>query len=236
MQYIVVSTFGRCGKSTISAFVLGKLPGARVVEIESGDQETEGKVLIRTDANEAARQEVLSAYLAAALDNGTTAVFDVGDRDAMNVLRLLNTAAGTLFKATPPVLVVPIVDDRDCALRLELMNREIGPLKAAAKRCFVVRNLARGNGPALEAAAAWAAQNGYTVCKTALPHAELLDNTINVTRDTDLEKMASTDLLAALAGKKGVDTMAAARLGLFVMEAQIILPQIAALRAELQEI
>jgi hypothetical protein len=236
MQYIVASTFGRCGKSTLSAFVLGGLPGARVIEIESGGQETEGKVLIRTDANDAARQEVLSAYLAAALDKATTTVFDVGDRDAMNVLRLLNTAAGTLFKATPPILVVPIVDDRDCALRLELMDREISPLKSAAKKCFVVKNLARGSGPALEAAAAWAAGNGYTVCKTTLPHADLLDNTVNVTRDTDLEKMAGTDLLTALSGKKGVDTMAAARLGLFVMEAQVILPQIAALRAELQGI
>jgi hypothetical protein len=236
MQYIVASTFGRCGKTTLSTFVLGKLPGARVIDIESGGQETEGKVLIRTDANDAARQEVLSAYLAAALDKATTTVFDVGDRDAMNVLRLLNTAAGTLFKTAPPILVVPIVDDRDCALRLELMDREISPLRSSAKKCFVVKNLARGSGPALEAAAAWATGHGYTVCRTALPHAELLDNTINVTRDTDLEKMAGTDLLAALATKKDVDTMAAARLGLFVMEAQLILPQIAALRAELQGI
>lgn len=51
MQYIVTSTFGRCGKTTLSHFVLGKLRGARIVEIESGGQETEGKVLIRTAAN-----------------------------------------------------------------------------------------------------------------------------------------------------------------------------------------
>ncbi len=236
MQYIVTSTFGRCGKTTLAHFVLGRLPGARLIEVESGGEEVDGKVLIRTDANTQARELVLAEYLSAALDKSAPTVFDVGDRDAMNVLRLLNTAASTLFRSAPPVLVVPIVDDRDCALRLELMDQEIEPLKAAAKRCFVVRNLARGNGPALEAAAAWAATHGYTVCNTALPHAELLDNTINTSRDADLEKMAGTDLLAALADKKKVDALAAARVGLFVMEAQVILPSIQALRAELMEV
>ena len=234
MQYIIASTFGRCGKTTLSHFVLGKLPGARIVEVESGGEEAEGKVLIRTDSNDSARQEVLGRYIEAVRAKGIT-VFDVGDRDAMAVLRLLNTAAGSLFKSSPPVLVVPIVDDRDCAVRLELMDREIGPLKAAAKKCFVVKNLAKGTGPALDAAAAWAAAHGYTVCKTALPRAELLDNTINTARNTDLESLAETDLLAALSEKKKVDKMDAARLGLFVMEAQVILPAINALRAELQE-
>ncbi len=234
MQYIVASTFGRCGKTTITHFVLGRLPGARIVEIESGGEEADGKVLIKTDGNKSARQEVLGQYIEAVRAKGLT-VFDVGDRDAMAVLRLLNTAAGSLFKATPPVLVVPIVDDRDCALRLQLMDREIGPLKAAARTCFVVKNLAKGTGPALDAAAAWAAVHGYTVCKTVLPHAELLDNTINTARNADLEALAETDLLAALGENKKVDTMDAARLGLFVMEAQVILPDIHALRAELQE-
>ena len=235
MQYIVASTFGRCGKTTLSHFVLGKLPGARIVEVESGGEEADGKVLIKTDANESARQEVLGQYIEAVRAKGLT-VFDVGDRDAMAVLRLLNTAAGSLFKATPPVLVVPIVDDRDCALRLQLMDREIGPLKTAARKCFVVKNLSKGTGPALDAAATWAAANGYTVCKTALPHAELLDNTINTARNTDLEALAATDLLGSLAEKKKVDAMEAARLGLFVMEAQVILPAISALRQELQEV
>lgn len=234
MQYIVASTFGRCGKTTLAHFVLGKLPAARIVEIESGGEEAEGKVLIRTDSNESARQEVLGQYIEAVRAKGIT-IFDVGDRDAMAVLRLLNTAAGSLFKATPPVLVVPVVDDRDCAVRLELMDREIGPLKTAARKCFVVKNLAKGHGPALDAAATWAAGHGYTVCKTALPRAELLDNTINTGRNTDLEALAATDLLAALSERKKVDTMDAARLGLFVMEAQVILPAINALRAELQE-
>lgn len=235
MQYIVASTFGRCGKTTLSHFVLGRLPGARIVEVESGGQETEGKVLIKTDANAKAREEVLAQYLRAALDKSTPTVFDVGDRDAMNVLRLLNTAANTIFKAAPPVVVVPLVDDRDCALRLELMDRDIGELKSAARKCLVVKNLARGSGPALDAAATWAAEHGYTVCKTALPHADLLDNTINVSRDADLEKMAGTDLLGSLAKRKDVDTREAARLGIFVMEAQVILPQISALRQELLE-
>ena len=235
MQYIVASTFGRCGKTTLSHFVLGKLPGARIVEVESGGEEAEGKVLIKTDANESARQEVLGQYIEAVRAKGLT-VFDVGDRDAMAVLRLLNTAAGSLFKATPPVLVVPIVDDRDCALRFQIMDREIGPLKAAARKCFVVKNLSKGTGPALDAAATWASANGYTVCKTALPHAELLDNTINTARNTDLEALAATDLLGQLAEKKKVDAMEAARLGLFVMEAQVILPAIEALRQELQEV
>lgn len=234
MQYIVASTFGRCGKTTLTHFVLGKLPGARIVEVESGGEESEGKVLIRTDSNDSARQEVLGQYIEAVRAKGLT-VFDVGDRDAMAVLRLLNTAAGSLFKSTPPVLVVPIVDDRDCALRFQLMDREIGPLKAAARKCFVVKNLSKGTGPALDAAATWASANGYTVCKTALPHADLLDNTINTGRNTDLEALAATDLLGQLAEKKKVDTMEAARLGLFVMEAQVILPAIEALRAELQE-
>ncbi|MDA8349116.1 MAG: hypothetical protein M0038_10010 [Pseudomonadota bacterium] len=235
MQYIVASTFGRCGKTTLSHFVLGKLPGARIVEVESGGEEAEGKVLIKTDANESARQEVLGQYIEAVRAKGLT-VFDVGDRDAMAVLRLLNTAAGSLFKSTPPVLVVPIVDDRDCALRFQIMDREIGPLKAAARKCFVVKNLSKGTGPALDAAATWASANGYTVCKTALPHAELLDNTINTARNTDLEALAATDLLGQLAEKKKVDAMEAARLGLFVMEAQVILPAIEALRQELQEV
>ena len=236
MQYIITSTFGRCGKTTLAHFVLGRLPSARLIEVESGGEDADGKVLIRTDSNAQARELVLAEYLRAALDKSAPTVIDVGDRDAMNVLRLLNTAAGTIFKAAPPVLVVPLVDDRDCALRLELMDRELGPLKAAAKRCFVVRNLARGNGPALEAAATWAAAHRYTVCKTALPHAELLDNTINTSRDADLEKIAGTDLLAALADKKKVDALEAARLGLFVMEAQVILPALQALRAELTEV
>ncbi len=235
MQYIVASTFGRCGKTTLSHFVLGRLPGARIVEVESGGEEADGKVLIKTDANAKAREEVLAQYLRAALDKSAPTVFDVGDRDAMNVLRLLNTAANTIFKSAPPVLVVPLVDDRDCALRLELMDRDIGELKSAARKCLVVKNLARGNGPALEAAATWAAEHGYTVCKTALPHADLLDNTINVSRDADLERMAGTDLLGSLSKRKDVDTMAAARLGIFVMEAQVILPQISALRQELLE-
>ena len=234
MQYIVASTFWRCGKTTLAHFVLGKLPNTRIVEVESGGEEADGKVLIRTDANDSARQEVLGRYIEAVRAKGVT-VFDVGDRDAMAVLRLLNTAAASLFKSSPPILVVPIVDDRDCAVRLELMDREIGPLKAAARKCFVVKNLSKGTGPALDAAATWAAAHGYTVCKTALPHAELLDNTINTGRNTDLEALAETDLLAALAEKKKVDTMDAARLGLFVMEAQVILPAINALRAELQE-
>ena len=233
MQYIIASTFGRCGKTTITHFVLGKLAGARIIEVESGGEESDGKVLIRTDGNESARQEVLGQYIEAARANGIT-VFDVGDRDAMAVLRLLNTAAGSLFKATPPALVVPIVDDRDCALRLQLMDREIGPLKSAARKCFIVKNLAKGTGPALDAAATWVDAHGYTVCKTALPRAELLDNTINTARNADLKALAETDLLAAL-GEKEVDTMDAARLGLFMMEAQIILPSIQALRAELQE-
>lgn len=233
MPYIVASTFGRCGKTTITHFVLGKLPGARIIEVESGGEESDGKVLIRTDANESARQEVLGQYIEAARAKGIT-VFDVGDRDAMAVLRLLNTAARSLFKTTPPVLVVPIVDDRDCAVRLELMDREIGPLKSAARKCFVVKNLAKGTGPALDAAATWAAAHGYTVCKTALPRAELLDNTVNTARNADLEELAETDLLVAI-GEKKIDTMDAAQLGLFVMEAQVILPSIQALRAELQE-
>lgn len=231
--YIVVSTFGRAGKTTLAKFVLGRLPGARILEIESGGQEAEGKVLIRTDGNERSRTEVLAQYLSSALDPSRPTVWDVGDRDAMPVLRLLNTAASALFSAAPPVLIVPIVDDMDCATRLAVMDAELGPVKAVAKRLFVVKNLARGNGPALETAAKWAEEHGYTVCRTALPHADLLDNTHNTTMDTDLERIAATDLLKALVGKQDVDAMEAAKLGLWIMEAKVILPQIQALRAEL---
>lgn len=228
--FFVVSTFGRVGKTTLSRFVLGRLPKAQVIEVESGLKDAPaGSVLIKTDSNSNAQVEILEQVIKSARRVDGPTIFDVGDRDAMNLIRQLNLVA-SLFNDIPAVLVVPVVNDRDCATRFELMDAELEPLKKVVQRKIVVRNLSRGDGAILDGVVNWAAARGYEIAKNSLPLSSLLDNTKNT--EFNIQGIAATDLISRIKSHNA-DAGDVARLGVMVAEANRITANIRGLIEEL---